>query len=113
MHGQVPAVQPEEIPAELSEGALLDVRENDEWLAGHAPGAVHIPMNEVPERLDEIPEVDQLYVICRSGGRSSKVTAYLNAAGWDAVNVERGMNGWSAAGRPVVADDPDADPYVL
>ncbi|NYH80329.1 rhodanese-related sulfurtransferase [Actinopolyspora biskrensis] len=113
MHGRVPAVSPEELPERLPEGSLLDVREQEEWDAGHAPGAVHIPMNEIPQRLDEIPEADQLYVICRSGGRSSKVTAYLNASGWDAVNVDRGMNGWSSIGRPVVADDPDAEPHVL
>ncbi|MCX2731211.1 rhodanese-like domain-containing protein [Saccharopolyspora sp. NFXS83] len=112
---QVPGVPPEELPADLPAAnfALLDVRENDEWAAGHAPGAVHIPMNEVPQRLDELPEADQVYVVCRSGGRSARVTAYLNANGWDAVNVERGMNGWSAAGRPVVSDEPGAEPFVL
>ncbi|GAB2740301.1 rhodanese-like domain-containing protein [Salinifilum aidingensis] len=114
MPGQIPGVQPEDMPAQIPEGsALLDVREHEEWTAGHAPEAVHIPMAEVPQRLDEVPEADQLYVICRSGGRSSKVTAYLNANGWDAVNVERGMNGWAANGRSVVSDDPDAEPYVL
>lgn len=113
MHGRVPAVQPEELPASIPDGALLDVREHEEWTAGHAPEAVHIPMNEIPQRLDEIPEVDQLYVICRSGGRSSKVTAYLNASGWDAVNVDRGMTGWSSIGRPLVSEDPEAEPYVL
>ncbi|MFR9729124.1 rhodanese-like domain-containing protein [Saccharopolyspora sp. MS10] len=112
---QVPGVQPEELPAELptAAAALLDVREADEWAAGHAPGARHIPMNEVPQRLDELPEADQIYVVCRSGGRSARVTAYLNAHGWDAVNVERGMNGWAAIGRPVVSDEPDAEAYVL
>ncbi|GAB3286172.1 rhodanese-like domain-containing protein [Parasphingorhabdus pacifica] len=115
MHGQVPGKQPEELPSEVpgAGSALLDVREANEWAAGHAPGAVHIPMSEIPERLDEVPEADELFVVCRSGGRSSKVTAYLNANGWDAVNVERGMNGWSASGRPVVNDDPDTEPYVL
>ncbi|WP_245775941.1 rhodanese-like domain-containing protein [Saccharopolyspora flava] len=110
--GQVPGVEPEELPEKLPEGSvLLDVREDDEWQAGHAPEAVHIPMSKLVERLDDIPEADQVYVVCRSGGRSAKVTAYLNANGWDAVNVERGMNGWSAIGRPLVATD--GDPYVL
>ena len=108
-------MQPEDLPAEVpsANSALLDVREQEEWDAGHAPGAVHIPMAEIPQRLDDVPEADQVFVICRSGGRSSKVTAYLNANGWDAVNVERGMNGWSAGGRPVVTDTPDAEAYVL
>jgi rhodanese-related sulfurtransferase len=115
MHGQVPGVPPEELPQELpGDGtALIDVREDNEWAAGHAPGAVHIPMSEIPERLGDLPDADRLYVVCRSGGRSAKVTAYLNANGWDAVNVERGMNGWAASGRPVVADDPDTEPSVL
>lgn len=115
MHGQVPGAQPEDLPAELPDegSALVDVREDDEWAAGHAPGAVHIPMSDLPQRLDDLPEADQLYVVCRSGGRSAKVTAYLNANGWDAINVERGMNGWAAAGRPVVNDDPGTEPYVL
>lgn len=114
MDGRVPGMQPEDLPELPGEGsALLDVREVNEWTAGHAPGAVHIPMSELPQRLSEIPEADQLYVVCRSGGRSAKVTAYLNANGWDAVNVERGMNGWSAIGRPLVSEDPDAEPFVL
>ncbi|MEB3372019.1 rhodanese-like domain-containing protein [Saccharopolyspora mangrovi] len=112
--GQVPGVHPEELPEKLPEGSvLLDVREDDEWQAGHAPEAVHIPMSQLVERLDDIPEADQVYVVCRSGGRSAKVTAYLNANGWDAVNVERGMNGWSAIGRSLVSDDADGEPYVL
>lgn len=107
-------MQPEELPERLPEGsALLDVRETNEWQAGHAPDAVHVPMSEVPQRLDEIPEADQLYVVCRSGGRSAKVAAYLNANGWDAVNVERGMNGWAAASRPMVSDSSATEPYVL
>lgn len=106
---------PEELPAEVpgADSALIDVREDNEWAAGHAPGALHIPMSEIPHRLDDLPEAAHLYVVCRSGGRSAKVTAYLNANGWDAVNVERGMNGWSATGRPVVNDDPDSEPFVL
>ncbi len=91
---------------------LLDVRENNEWAAGHAPEAVHLPMTELADRLDEIPEADPLYVICRSGGRSARVTTYLNAQGWDAVNVSGGMGGWAAAGRPLVADG-DVAPHVL
>lgn len=107
-------MQPEELPEQLPEGsALLDVRETDEWQAGHAPGAVHVPMSELPQRLDEIPDADDLYVVCRSGGRSAKVTAYLNANGWDAVNVERGMNGWAAAGRSMVSGGSATEPYVL
>ena len=94
--------------ADLPERAvLLDVRENDEWAAGHAPGAVHVPMGQVAQRLDELTTVfpdRSVHVVCRSGGRSARVTAYLKQAGWAAVNVDGGMRAWAAAGRPMVAE---------
>lgn len=109
MPQQVPSVS----VADLPEGAsLLDVREPDEWAAGRAPEAVHIPMGELAGRLNEVPAEDPVYVICRSGGRSARVTAYLNANGWDATNVDGGMQSWSAAGRPMVGDQP-GEPEVI
>lgn len=90
---------------------LLDVREDDEWQAGHAPGAVHVPMGELPARIDDLPE-GELLVVCRSGGRSARSVAWLNQAGFDAYNVEGGMKGWASAGLPVVTDDGRA-PSVL
>lgn len=85
---------------------LLDVREPDEWAAGHAPGAHHLPMMEVPARLAEIPTDADVAVICRSGGRSGQVVAYLINNGWENVrNVDGGMHAWASAGRPVVTDD--------
>ncbi|MGW5050805.1 rhodanese-like domain-containing protein [Actinokineospora sp. NPDC004072] len=104
----VPTASVAQIPAEAT---LLDVREPDEWAAGHAPGAVHIPMGELAGRLDELPDAP-LHVICRSGGRSARVTAYLNANGWDAVNVEGGMQSWAAAGKPMAAET-GAPPEVI
>ena len=91
--------------ANLPAGAvLLDVREDDEWAAGHAPEATHVSMTTISGRLDEVPEGDPLYVICRSGGRSARVTEFLNQNGWDAVNVVDGMMGWAQQGRPLVAE---------
>ncbi|HEX4358696.1 MAG TPA: rhodanese-like domain-containing protein [Pseudonocardia sp.] len=85
----------------------VDVREADEWAAGRAPSAVHIPMSELAGRLDELPgDEDPLYVICRSGGRSARVVAYLVAQGYPAVNVDGGMQAWEQAGLPVVSDGP-------
>ena len=87
---------------------LLDVREDDEWQAGHATGALHIPLSEFVARYGELteaaPQDGRVHVICRSGGRSAQVTNYLTQQGIDAVNVEGGMNTWEAAGRPVVND---------
>lgn len=94
-------------------GWLLDVREDDEWAAGHAPDATHIPMAELPGRLDELPADGEVYVICRSGGRSARVTAYLNQNGWSAVNVDGGMQHWAAAGRSMVATRQDVAPQVI
>ncbi|MGW1196906.1 rhodanese-like domain-containing protein [Streptomyces sp. NPDC002536] len=85
---------------------LLDVREADEWEAGHAEGALHLPMSEFVARFGELtekaPEGGRIHVICRSGGRSAQVTNYLVQQGFDAVNVDGGMQAWAAVGRPVV-----------
>jgi rhodanese-related sulfurtransferase len=81
---------------------LLDVREQDEWNAGHAPSAVLLPMSEIQSRLAEIPENQPILVICHSGMRSQRVTDFLLAEGYDATNVSGGMVAWQAAGAPVV-----------
>ncbi|GAC1326383.1 MAG: rhodanese-like domain-containing protein [Mycobacteriales bacterium] len=83
---------------------LLDVREDDEWAAGHALGAVHVPLNELPGRLGELPPGRDIAVICRVGSRSAMAAAYLAQAGWPAVNVIDGMFGWAAADRPMVSE---------
>ncbi|WP_119731526.1 rhodanese-like domain-containing protein [Thermomonospora amylolytica] len=104
----VPAVGVTEVP----QGAyLLDVREQDEWDAGHAPDAVHIPMSELNDRAAEIPQDREVYVVCRVGGRSAQVTVALNNAGWTARNVDGGMQRWAAAGLPMVSETSD-EPYV-
>ncbi|MDX2527721.1 rhodanese-like domain-containing protein [Streptomyces europaeiscabiei] len=95
---------------------LLDVREDDEWQAGHAEGALHIPISEFVARYAEVteaaPQDGRIHVICRSGGRSAQVTMYLVQRGIDAVNVDGGMQVWAAAGRPVV-DDKGGSGFVL
>ncbi|MEU7381488.1 MULTISPECIES: rhodanese-like domain-containing protein [unclassified Streptomyces] len=88
---------------------LLDVREDDEWRAGHAEGALHIPLSEFVARYGELtgaaPQDGRINVICRSGGRSAQVAMYLVQQGVDAVNVDGGMQVWAASGRPVVTDE--------
>ncbi|MBE7187334.1 rhodanese-like domain-containing protein [Jatrophihabitans endophyticus] len=113
MHLQdVPTISVAELPPDA---VLLDVREDAEWQAGHVDGAVHIPMNEVPQRLsyDAGPVTPDAHVVvtCKVGGRSAAVTAWLRHQGYDAVNLEGGMLAWDAAGRPMVAEG-DAEPYV-
>jgi len=97
----IPEVGVADLPADA---VLLDVRENDEWAAGHAPDATHLPMTTLTDRLDEVPDGSPVYVICRSGGRSARVAAFLNSSGWEAVNVAGGMLHWARAGRPMVAE---------
>ncbi|WP_369132623.1 rhodanese-like domain-containing protein [Modestobacter sp. I12A-02662] len=109
MPQQVPSVPAAEVP---QDAVVLDVREDEEWAAGHIDGATHIPMGQVPSRLDEIPEADPLYVMCRGGGRSARVAAWLNQNGYDAVNVGGGMGAWDAAGRAIVSEN-GHPPYVV
>ncbi|XVV12709.1 rhodanese-like domain-containing protein [Actinoplanes sp. CA-131856] len=100
---QVPSVT----AVEVEDGAyLLDVREPDEWAAGHAPGAHHVPMMEIPARVAEVPTDVEVVVVCRSGGRSGQVVSYLMGNGWDNVrNLDGGMKSWKASGREVVSEN--------
>ena len=94
-------------PAEVGDDTyLLDVREPDEWAAGHAPGAHHVPMMEIPARTAEVPADVEVVVVCRSGGRSGQVVSYLMGNGWDNVrNLDGGMQSWAATGREVVSEN--------
>lgn len=85
-----------------SDVVLLDVREYQEWMAGHAPLARHIPMSELPARLAELPRHARIVCVCRSGNRSGQVTAWLSAQGFDAVNMTGGMQRWASHGHAVV-----------
>ncbi len=87
---------------------LLDVREADEWEAGHASAAQWIPLGALPDRLDEIPTGCRIVCICRSGGRSLHAAEHLVANGRDALNLIGGMRAWAEAGLDVVtgAGDP-------
>lgn len=80
---------------------LLDVREQDEWETGHAVGALHIPIGELPGRAGELPDEGRILVVCQAGVRSERATAWLIQAGYEAVNLEGGMAGWFAAGLPL------------
>lgn len=102
---QIVAVDPEEAVSLIAGGSfLLDVREDDEWDAGHAPQAVHIAMGEVGDRLAEIPTDRVVVCVCRVGGRSGSVATALAGAGIDVRNLAGGMLAWAGASYPVVTD---------
>lgn len=96
-----------------TEGAtVLDVREASEWREGHAPGALHIPGAQLPNRMAEVPDGPVL-VICGSGYRSAIAASLLTAAGRDEVaHVVGGMDAYQSAGLPVVMDAPAAPAEV-
>jgi rhodanese-related sulfurtransferase len=104
----MPTDEPTEITATQANAAvgdgafLLDVREQDEWDAGHAPAATHIPMGELNGRVGELPADVTIICVCHVGGRSAVVADALNRGGWHALNLTGGMNAWEAAGLPVV-----------
>ena len=89
--------------AELIEGgaSAVDVREPDEFAAGHVPGAVNIPMGQLSNRLDELDRDRRQVVICRSGNRSDAMTDVLISAGFEASNMLGGTQEWVESGRPV------------
>jgi rhodanese-related sulfurtransferase len=106
---EVPQAHVAHVPVAFGASAvLLDVREDDEWRRGHAPGAQHIPMGEVAARLDEINPDAELFVVCHAGGRSLRVAQYLARNGFEPINVDGGMLAWAGAGRVVVTEDGSA-----
>jgi rhodanese-related sulfurtransferase len=103
----IEAVPPEALPTVqaadvAADATILDVREDDEWAAGHVAGSTHVPLSELPGRAADIPATDPLVVVCRVGGRSAQVTAWLAAQGRDVTNLAGGLFAWEAAGRPLI-----------
>jgi rhodanese-related sulfurtransferase len=89
----------------LGEGALLlDVREDNEWESGRASTAVHLALNDVPDRWEELPSDRVIVCVCRSGARSGRATKFLVEQGRNAVNLEGGMIAWNAEGEPIIGD---------
>lgn len=87
---------------------LLDVREESEWAAGHAPMASLIPLSELPDHLDELPKDQLIICACRSGGRSLRAATFLQENGWDVVNLAGGMLSWFSEDLPFESDEGDA-----
>jgi len=90
---------------------LLDVRELDEWQAGHSPLATHIPLAELPDHLADLPRDRVIVCVCRSGGRSARAGQFLVENDFEAVNLEGGMTAWANEGQTIVADS--GEPTII
>ena len=107
-HAAIPSVSPEDAPTwvRIRKATVLDVREPDEYAAGHIPGALSIPQADLAVRLREVPRQQHLLVACRGGMRSLASARFLNGVGYDRVtNLEGGTLGWIRAGHPVATGD--------
>ncbi|MEP6851766.1 MAG: rhodanese-like domain-containing protein [bacterium] len=106
----VPHIDAADVDAALADGALLlDVREDEEYSAGHIADAVHVAMNTLPQRWREDPDLlaadRPIVVVCRVGSRSAAVTAWLRGQGFEASNLEGGMVAWAVQRRPMTSTD--------
>ena len=95
-------MEADEVSRRQAEFHLLDVREDDEWAAGHIDGAQHIPLGELSARLGEVPKDRTIVAVCRSGGRSEAAVRGLRKLGYEAENLEGGVNAWDRAKLPLV-----------
>ena len=96
----VPTVQPREVAARVADGwMLLDVRTPDEWADGRIAGSVHIPMDQLMQRLNEVD--NRIVCVCAVGARSARVAEFLNAQGREAVNLDGGIHAWANSGLPI------------
>lgn len=94
-------IEPADLAALGASAYLVDVREPDEFAAAHVSGARNVPLSTLADRLAELPTDRPVHVMCLSGGRSARATAYLREQGVDAVDVAGGITRWYGEGLPV------------
>jgi rhodanese-related sulfurtransferase len=98
----IPEIDVDELATQRAAGArVFDVREPDEYEAGHVPGAVPVPLATVPDQVGLFPSDGPVYVICAAGGRSMRACEFLRAQGVDAINIAGGTRAWITAGHAV------------
>ena len=101
----VPEIAPDELAPRLDAVVLIDVRQPEEYVAGHVRTARLVPLQEVPDHVAELPTDTEVFVICRSGSRSAIASEFLIEQGVRAVNVAGGTLAWADAGHEVVTGD--------
>lgn len=91
---------------DAGDARLVDVREPDEWRAGHVAGAIHIPLGTLASRASALPKDREILVICRTGNRSALAQERLEQAGFTRVtNVEGGVTAWAEQGYPIITGE--------
>lgn len=101
-------VNVEELAALVEAGEpirIVDVREYDEYVSGHVPGAVHAPLSALPDHVGVFADEELTYVVCQAGGRSMRACEYLATLGKTVVNVAGGTGAWAASGHDIVVGE--------
>ena len=96
MDKEIKEMTTEELERKLDEKkyVIVDVREDDEVAKGMIPGAIHIPLGSIPEKLDEFHKDNEYVMVCRSGGRSHRASLFLQENGYKDYNLKGGMLEW-------------------
>jgi|SRR5579859_1314162 len=98
-------VTPKELKAKLDAGEpikVIDVREDWEVATAHLDFATNLPMNEIIDRIDEVPKDVPVAIVCHMGARSAAVAQYLDSLGYKTLNVVGGIDRWSSEVDPSV-----------
>ena len=96
------SIPPTEASALIETGApVIDVRGDDEFEAGHIPEARHVPFDSLMQEADSVPKEGRVLFVCRTGERSGAAADAFTASGYDAVNIEGGLEAWAEEGLPL------------
>lgn len=99
----IPEISVAELNSLMAQGCtVVDVRETDEYLAGHVPGAISVPLSVLTQNIDAFADGAASYVICQAGGRSMRACEYLEGFGKQVINIAGGTGAWIASGYDVV-----------
>lgn len=95
LFSKIKSITPSELKQLLpNKPVILDVREVDEYQAGHIPSAQNVPLSGLPDNISQVSAPQHWYLICRSGRRSLRAARILRKAGYQVINVSGGMLSW-------------------